>query len=156
MKILIEQDPINEELLLIKGQTKSLKNRFVELEQDALKVETASSKIKYVPKRFVSTPAPKQAKTEPIIDLTKCFACNKKVYAMEKIEADRKVYHKSCFKCTHCKSILKLGNYTTNDGQIYCKPHFLQLFAIKGNYSTGFGLDDHKTRWLPSTSFNEN
>jgi hypothetical protein len=30
-----------------------LKSRFIELEQDALKVETASSKIKYVPKRFV-------------------------------------------------------------------------------------------------------
>jgi len=50
----------------------------------------------------------------------------------------------------------RLGNYTANDGQIYCKPHFLQLFAIKGNYSAGFGLDDHKTRWLSSTSFNEN
>ncbi len=48
-----EQDTNNEEFLLIKGQTKSLKNRFIELEQDALKVETASSKIKYVPKRFV-------------------------------------------------------------------------------------------------------
>ncbi|CAF0923977.1 unnamed protein product [Adineta steineri] len=150
----------NEEIVSIKGQTKSLKNRFVELEQDALKVETASSKIKYVPKRFVNTPAPKQNNSEPMVDSTKCSACNKTVYAMEKIEADKKVYHKSCFKCMHCKAILKLGNYTANDGQIYCKPHFLQLFAIKGNYSAGFGLDDHKTRWLPlnsqeSTSFNE-
>jgi len=51
--------------------------------------------------------------------------------------------------------IFRLGNYTANDGQIYCKPHFLQLFAIKGNYSSGFGLNDHKTRWLPSTLFNE-
>ena len=31
--------------------------------------------------------------------------------------------------------------------------HFLQLFAIKGNYSAGFGLDDHKTRW---SSVNKN
>jgi len=45
-----------------------------------------------------------------------------------------------------------LGNYTANDGQIYCKPHFLQLFAIKGNYSAGFGLNDHKARWLPNSS----
>jgi hypothetical protein len=43
----------NEEIVSIKGQAKSLKNRFIALEQDALKVETASSKIKYVPKRFV-------------------------------------------------------------------------------------------------------
>lgn len=50
----------------------------------------------------------------------------------------------------------RLGNFTANNGHIYCKPHFLQLFAIKGNYSSGFGVNDHKTRWLPSTSFNEN
>ena len=36
-----------------KGQAQSLKNRFAELEKDALKVETASAKIKHVPKRFV-------------------------------------------------------------------------------------------------------
>jgi len=50
--------------------------------------------------------------------------------------------------------LFRLGNYTANDGQIYCKPHFLQLFAIKGNYSAGFGLNDHKARWLPGSSTN--
>lgn len=150
-----EQYENNEEIVGIKGQTKSLKDRFIELEQGALKVETASSKLKYVPKRFVNTPAPKQLNTEDTNTPTKCSACNKTVYAMEKIEADKKIYHKSCFKCMHCKTILKLGNYTANDGQIYCKPHFLQLFAIKGNYSAGFGLNDHKTRWLQSTSLND-
>ena len=43
----------NEEIVPTKGQAQSLKNRFAELEKDALKVETASSKIKYIPKRFV-------------------------------------------------------------------------------------------------------
>lgn len=166
-----EQYANNEEIVPTKGQAQSLKNRFAELEKDALKVETASAKIKHVPKRFVDTPAPKQVNAEPTVDPTKCADCHKTVYAMEKTEADKKIYHKSCFKCTHCKSILKLGNYTANDGQIYCKPHFLQLFAIKGNYSAGFGLNDHKARWLPlsassspsslshpseSISFNEN
>ncbi len=51
-----------------------------------------------------------------------------------------------------CFVLFRLGNYTANDGQIYCKPHFLQLFAIKGNYSAGFGLNDHKARWLSNTS----
>ncbi|CAF4306589.1 unnamed protein product, partial [Rotaria magnacalcarata] len=143
-----EQYSTNEEVVSIKGQAKSLKNRFIALEQDALKIETAASKIKHVPKRFVSTPAPKQFNGDSNVDPTKCFGCNKTVYAMEKIEADKKVYHKSCFKCMHCKSILKLGNYTANDGQIYCKPHFLQLFTMKGNYSLGLGFNDQKTRWL--------
>jgi len=149
---IIEQYNNNEEIVPTKGQAQSLKNRFAEFEKDALKVETASEKIKHTPKRFVDTPAPKQVNVEPAVDSTKCSVCNKTVYAMEKIEADKKVYHKSCFKCTHCKSILKLGNYTANDGQIYCKPHFLQLFAIKGNYSAGFGLNDHKARWQPSST----
>jgi hypothetical protein len=37
----------------------------------------------------------------------KCFICEKTVYAMEKIEADKKVYHKQCFKCTSCNCPLK-------------------------------------------------
>lgn len=93
-----EQYANNEEIVPTKGQAQSLKNRFAELEKDALKVETASAKIKYVPKRFVDTPAPKQVSVEPAVDPTKCAACNKTVYAMEKIEADKRVYHKSCFK----------------------------------------------------------
>ncbi|UJR27926.1 hypothetical protein I4U23_009186 [Adineta vaga] len=149
---IVEQYNNTEEIVPTKGQAQSLKNRFAEYEKDALKVETASAKIKHTPKRFVDTPAPKQVNVEPAVDPTKCSACGKTVYAMEKIEADKKIYHKSCFKCMHCKSILKLGNYTANDGQIYCKPHFLQLFAIKGNYSAGFGLNDHKARWLPNSS----
>jgi hypothetical protein len=93
-----EQYENNEDIVPTKGQAQSLKNRFAELEKDALKVETSSAKIKYTPKRFVDTPAPKQVSVEPAIDPTKCSVCHKTVYAMEKIEADKKIYHKSCFK----------------------------------------------------------
>jgi len=93
-----EQYNNNEEIVPTKGQAQSLKNRFTEFEKDALKVETSSAKIKHTPKRFVDTPAPKQAGGEPAADPNKCSVCNKTVYAMEKIEADKKVYHKSCFK----------------------------------------------------------
>lgn len=48
-----EQYNNNEEIVPTKGQAQSLKNRFAEFEKDALKVETASSKIKHTPKRFV-------------------------------------------------------------------------------------------------------
>jgi hypothetical protein len=102
-----EQYNNTEEIVPTKGQAQSLKNRFAEFEKDALKVETSSAKIKHTPKRFVDTPAPKQVSVEPAVDPTKCSVCNKTVYAMEKIEADKKIYHKSCFKCMHCKSILK-------------------------------------------------
>ena len=58
---------------------------------------------------------------------------------MEKIEADKKTFHRTCFRCVHCKIILHLGNYAANNGDFYCKAHFLQLFALKGNYDEGFG-----------------
>lgn len=40
-----------------------------------------------------------------------------------------------------------MGNYASLHGQIYCKPHFKQLFKSKGNYDEGFGHKQHKDRW---------
>ncbi|XP_068704066.1 caldesmon-like isoform X2 [Montipora foliosa] len=77
----------------------------------------------------------------------KCESCNKTVYPMEKLSADKKVFHKTCFKCTECKSTLRLGNYAALQGTLYCKPHFKQLFKAKGNYDEGFGREQHKTQW---------
>ena len=52
------------------------------------------------------TAAPnQQAQANSLTD--KCCVCDKIVYAMEKIEADKKVYHKLCFKCTSCNCTLK-------------------------------------------------
>lgn len=41
----------------------------------------------------------------------------------------------------------RLGNYAALQGQIYCKPHFKQLFKVKGNYDEGFGRQQHKKNW---------
>lgn len=40
-----------------------------------------------------------------------------------------------------------MGNYASLHGQIYCKPHFKQLFKSKGNYDEGFGHKQHKDQW---------
>ena len=40
-----------------------------------------------------------------------------------------------------------LGNYASLHGNVYCKPHFCQLFKAKGNYDEGFGLRPHKELW---------
>lgn len=66
---------------------------------------------------------------------------------MECLTADKQSFHKSCFRCHHCNSKLSLGNYASLHGQIYCKPHFKQLFKAKGNYDEGFGHKQHKDRW---------
>lgn len=49
-----------------------------------------------------------------------------------------------------------MESYTLNNGQLYCLPHFKQLFIAKGNYDEGFGSDQHKRKWesSPATSPN--
>ncbi|KAK8994442.1 hypothetical protein V6N11_045533 [Hibiscus sabdariffa] len=68
----------------------------------------------------------------------KCKACKKTVYPVELLSADGIPYHKSCFKCSHCKGTLKLGNYSSMEGVVYCRPHFEQLFKESGNFNKNF------------------
>lgn len=86
----------------------------------------------------------------------KCAVCSKTVYLAEKIvvedKEDKKTFHKNCLKCSHCKVTLTLGNYASMQGIFYCKPHFKQLFATKGNYDEGFGKDKHTKNWSPATT----
>jgi len=82
---------------------------------------------------------------------SKCACCDTAVYAMEKLEADGKCFHKKCFQCAECKKSVGLGSYAALGGKIYCKPHFKQLFKLKGNYSEGFGEAQHKHKWLAGT-----
>jgi len=79
-----------------------------------------------------------------------CKECTKRVYPTERIAVDDGVvYHKTCLKCTECSRTLSLGNFTAApNGKMYCKPHFIQLFKSKGNYSEGFGEEQHKKKWL--------
>ncbi|XP_053149948.1 LIM domain and actin-binding protein 1 isoform X1 [Hemicordylus capensis] len=76
-----------------------------------------------------------------------CVACKKTVYPMERLFANQQVYHISCFRCSYCNSKLTLGTYASLHGNIYCKPHFNQLFKSKGNYDEGFGHKPHKELW---------
>lgn len=61
-----------------------------------------------------------------------CFGCNKRVYATERLSTGNLVYHKACFRCTHCKKILSLSQYTLGDNQPYCKPHYERIFKESG------------------------
>ena len=46
-----------------------------------------------------------------------------------------------------CFIFCRLGNYAALQGKLYCKPHFKQLFKVKGNYDEGFGRQQHKENW---------
>ncbi|XP_061688869.1 LIM domain and actin-binding protein 1-like [Syngnathoides biaculeatus] len=78
-----------------------------------------------------------------------CVACQKTVYPLERLAALQHIYHKSCFRCIHCSTTLSLGNFASLHGNVYCKPHFSQLFKAKGNYDEGFGHRPHKELWAP-------
>ncbi|KAK6319328.1 hypothetical protein J4Q44_G00105390 [Coregonus suidteri] len=78
-----------------------------------------------------------------------CIACLKTVYPLERLVANTQIFHTSCFRCLHCNTKLSLGNYASLHGNVYCKPHFSQLFKAKGNYDEGFGHRPHKELWTP-------
>ncbi|XP_068598425.1 LIM domain and actin-binding protein 1-like [Brachionichthys hirsutus] len=84
-----------------------------------------------------------------------CIACLKTVYPLERLAAIQHVYHKTCFRCAHCSNKLNLGNYASLHGNVYCKPHFSQLFKAKGNYDEGFGHRPHKELWESRTDGDE-
>eukprot|EP01114_Cavostelium_apophysatum_P017929 TRINITY_DN542_c0_g1_i2.p3 TRINITY_DN542_c0_g1~~TRINITY_DN542_c0_g1_i2.p3 ORF type:complete len:122 (+),score=40.83 TRINITY_DN542_c0_g1_i2:963-1328(+) len=84
----------------------------------------------------------------------KCALCKKTVYVTERLATDTEVFHKKCFRCTHCNNVLKLGNYASLQGKYYCKPHFKQLFAQKGNYNEGFGEEKLQHKWAKENAAN--
>ncbi|KAF6339920.1 microtubule associated monooxygenase, calponin and LIM domain containing 3 [Rhinolophus ferrumequinum] len=55
-----------------------------------------------------------------------CYFCQKRVYVMERLSAEGKFFHRSCFKCDYCATTLRLSAYAydTEDGKFYCKPHY--------------------------------
>ncbi|XP_073302970.1 LIM domain-containing protein PLIM2b-like [Primulina huaijiensis] len=66
----------------------------------------------------------------------KCKTCDKTVHFVEMMSADGVAYHKTCFKCSHCNGRLAMSNYSAVDGNLYCKPHFEQLFRETGSFTS--------------------
>ncbi|KAK2586141.1 hypothetical protein KPH14_001411 [Odynerus spinipes] len=85
-----------------------------------------------------------------------CESCEKKVYPLEKVETNNKIFHKQCFRCLQCNCVLRMDTFTLNNGKLYCIPHFKQLFITRGNYDEGFGVDPHKNKWATSNANSAN
>ncbi|KAM9214440.1 LIM domain and actin-binding protein 1 [Leptosomus discolor] len=100
-------------------------------------------------------PQPKAVKKFQLPMKETCVGCQKTVYPMERLFANQQVFHISCFRCSYCNSKLSLGTYASLRGNIYCKPHFNQLFKSKGNYDEGFGHKQHKELWAGKTECEE-
>lgn len=61
-------------------------------------------------------------------DATLCKVCEQHVYQMERMLAEKSVYHKRCFRCHQCKIQLRIDNYSSHEGRPYCKAHHRQIF----------------------------
>ncbi|KAF7669495.1 hypothetical protein LDENG_00189660 [Lucifuga dentata] len=54
-----------------------------------------------------------------------CYFCGQRVYVLERISAEGKFFHRSCFTCHQCGITLRLGGYTFDQttGRFYCELH---------------------------------
>merc|ERR1712167_450825 len=55
----------------------------------------------------------------------KCHRCSKSVFANERALADDLVFHKSCFRCAECATMLRQNNWELSPGGVLlCKTHY--------------------------------
>ena len=59
---------------------------------------------------------------------------------MERMSAEGKFFHRSCFRCDYCNILLRLGSYvyhrdyTTFSGKFFCIPHSTENALEKYRY----------------------
>lgn len=41
-----------------------------------------------------------------------CYFCGQRVYVLERVSAEGRFFHRSCFSCHRCGITLRLGSYT--------------------------------------------
>ncbi|KAJ3081073.1 Kinesin light chain 3, partial [Rhizoclosmatium hyalinum] len=134
---------------------------------EAISITTVADSVKpsetSTLKQQLSTPSTETPKSSAGVDLrrqfsatptsdNKCAQCSKTVYAMEKIVYNDMVFHKTCFKCKHCSKMLKTGEAAKAENDFYCKPHFQQLFKLKGTICfKNFKICKVQLKNLPTT-----
>nr|ABS50363.1 LIM domain protein variant [Cyathostominae sp. JM-2007a] len=57
-----------------------------------------------------------------------CAVCGKTVYPVERVFANKQLYHNQCFKCSKCEKKLTPTNYNSQQGALLCKVHMLEVF----------------------------
>ncbi|KAL4625088.1 protein-methionine sulfoxide oxidase mical3a-like [Arapaima gigas] len=62
-----------------------------------------------------------------------CYFCHKRVYVMERLSAEGKFFHRTCFICDYCGTTLRLSSYAFDleDGKFYCKPHYCYRLSVQ-------------------------
>ncbi|XP_026280740.2 uncharacterized protein LOC113208097 isoform X8 [Frankliniella occidentalis] len=121
------QSPDKKECIATGISIRDLKSSFSKFDQLSKKtvLHVRSVDASKVQKQFNES-----ASTSPEAQ-SNCKACGKQVFVMEQIKAEKAVWHKNCFRCKECSKQLTVDTYSSNDGDIFCKPHFRELFKPK-------------------------
>ncbi|TKS76624.1 [F-actin]-methionine sulfoxide oxidase mical1 [Collichthys lucidus] len=80
-------------------------------------------------------PEPEPGTPVPMTNSEECYFCSQRVYALERISAEGKFFHRSCFTCHECGITLRLGGYTFDPatGRFYCELHSEELVLEAGS-----------------------
>ncbi|KAJ1945840.1 hypothetical protein FBU59_002194 [Linderina macrospora] len=65
-----------------------------------------------------------------------CPRCAKQIYHAEKAVGPRGPWHKACFKCRRCNTLLSSTTVTEHDGEAFCRNCYTKLFSPRG-YNIG-------------------
>lgn len=60
--------------------------------------------------RHLEEPSPNTARKSPFLG-NDCWICHSRVYLMERLIAERKLFHRACFRCHKCSACLRPGTY---------------------------------------------
>ncbi|XP_041801318.1 F-actin-monooxygenase mical1 [Chelmon rostratus] len=79
-------------------------------------------------------PEPGPGPGVPMTNSEECYFCGQRVYVLERISAEGKFFHRSCFTCHQCGITLRLGGYTFDQstGRFYCQLHSEELELANG------------------------
>jgi hypothetical protein len=93
-----------------------------------LKTEHAATTVRLLPSRAAAQHNAKKGTSfrQGTLSHTNppCYTCSKTVYPMEFVGASNKAFHKRCFRCDTCDTMLKPNDYCVSlDGKFRCAPH---------------------------------
>jgi len=119
------------EVIQTKGLAKTMAMRAQQAAEEAQSTKTSSQRLP-APKKFVEYEnVGVKAKSRQEY----CGICSDPVYRNDRLDLGKFVLHEACFRCLKCGLKLTNANFATYGDALLCKPHYHQLFQVKGNYS---------------------
>ncbi|XP_038131955.1 F-actin-monooxygenase mical1 [Cyprinodon tularosa] len=81
---------------------------------------------------------------EVMTNSEQCYFCGEMVYVVERVSAEGKFFHRSCFTCHKCGITLRLGGYAFDktSGRFYCEQHSEALLLPNGVETSPEGIKE--------------